>query len=192
MSLVASLSRVCATSLAAAATLSACSDPASPTPAGAFQATITNASGTNVDCPVDSSPSIGVGTVNESSHLALLDGDDGTRVECRVVPGPDSNMVSGSISRGSDSFSLSLTSIPTTGTAEARISVRGSQTLGAYVPYMDPDTRKEVLCEVSMIAASTGSFWGRFNCPHLERRGSLNSDCGVQDGFFYFETCETE
>lgn len=161
----------------------ACSDPVAPVPQGAFNVSFGNAVGTGVTCPV--SGQLQVGAVGPVQHAAVVDGESGATVTCRVAKLGAGYRASGKITLGSSQFYLTGADVGDGNPNTGSLSVAGAITAGgAYGPPVDQP------CEFTVIEATEGKIWMEFECPLVRTGSSQSEQCSLYSGYLIFENCE--
>jgi len=164
----------------------ACSDPVTPPPQGAFEATF---SGSACAATVDPGPTISIGTAKKTESATYADGAEGIHIGCRVVPQGDNYYTKIRIARGSTLFELEAT-MPNVQDKSANatiVRISGPNTAGGtYLPSAN------VPCTVRFYEGAPGRIKASFDCTSMETQTSTaGAICGV-NGFFVGENCDQE
>lgn len=164
-----------------------CSDPVSPAPQGAFNVTFGNADGTGVTCPaMQPTAQLQVGAVGAAQRSAVVDGEDGATVSCKISKSGTGFVARGTILKGTASFYLAAVEIGEGKNNKGTVSVSGANTAGkSYGP------EDGTACTFHVISAEEGRAWLSFECPHVVTGGSDAEQCSLNNGYLVFENCES-
>jgi len=163
-----------------------CSDPVAPSAQGAFNVTFGNAVGTGITCPaIQPSAQLQVGSVGSAQRSAVIDGEDGASVSCRVRKSGTGFIAQGTILKGTASFYLAPVEVGEGMSNQGNVSVSGANTAGkSYGPEGD------TTCEFFVISAEEGRVWLSFKCPHVGT-GDAAEQCSLNNSYVVFENCES-
>ena len=172
--------------IASVLTVWGCSDPASPTPQGAFNVTFGNAIGAGVTCPAMQPAQLQVGAVGSAQHASVIDGEDGVAVTCTVAKSGAGFRASGSIVKGTSRLSLAPVTVGEGNSNQGRVAVAGANTAGkSYGP------AAETVCNFQLIDGAEGFIWLAFECPHVTSGSSDNEQCSLYNGYIVLENCDS-
>lgn len=176
---------------------SGCSDTVPPPAQGALSYRVWGATGQGCLVQNHSSnapnPGRGQNVTSTGVGSVAVDGENGAKVSCRVSGDGTSFSVTGELTLGDVSFSVSTQLSPGDKEADGKIRLQDNLTANVYAQpatLLDPPTPP---CKIDISKGNydvgTGWVWGHFMCDSIVDERSPDAFCSAE-GTFLFENCD--
>lgn len=139
---------------------------------------------------------LGFGKIDGAAVTAVVDGEGGVSVVCKVVPDGEGFVFEGTIKAGDDSFQASGTVTPGKPSTldVTAVSAASGSTFSSVISPRCSVTVAPTDADPQLSVAA-GQLWARFECPEVVRNGGFNNEprCSVESGaYLSFSHCAAQ